>query len=170
MTKEEFIEQRTNLENAMDTISNQLRMCISEYIKERIPFDASRENPVLADISYSYKFKMNEFTEHGNVSGQVWIVGWETAEFYGRNHMPNVIPIMYRNTEHGMGEAAHFRLGTDFDSIVITPHIEVIKLEPEKVEPEQQIDSAPTTPDSAGVYTAIRENVEPETENSEQQE
>lgn len=121
MTTEEFVERITGLRNSADTIATEIKNCFSDYIAERSPFAASRENPVLCDLTYSYRFKMNEFIEQGTVSGQVWVVGWETAEVYGQKHMGSVVPVMYRNTNGKMGEAAHFRLGTDFDSISIVP-------------------------------------------------
>lgn len=129
MNKKEYAEKIKEYTEKIKFLEEERRLLIDAYEAEHIPFEASMKNPVLCEVEYEYE--NNELDVNfpsGKVKGVVHVVGWEGAAWYGEQWEGYIIPRMVRINGEGSlyhKEPVHFRLGANFDTLKVTPVVEL---------------------------------------------
>ena len=162
MDKKEYVEKVREYTAKIEHLEEERRLFIDAYEAEHIPFEASMKSPVLCEVEYDYENNPLDINfPNGTVKGVVHVVGWEGAAWYGEQWEGYIIPRMVRINGEGSlyhKEPVHFRLGANFDTLKVTP---VVELKDEtSTETDAQSDQA-TVPDHSESESDLQPESDP---------
>lgn len=141
MDRLEFVETQKLYDKQIETLKENFAMMCNAYIAEHSPFEASWKSPVLCEVTYQYvNDPYDKENPSGTVSGLVYVVGFELADFYGEQAHGYIIPKMVRISESTgyVKEGVHFRVSTDFSTVKVIPMNELKDEKEDEPKPQDE--------------------------------